>query len=237
MKIRIFKRILPFVLLLTLLSPIIGRAEPISENNTILVNYENGLNADNIPDYIIQEIIDSNPDAGAITIYEIGYFEPYEENVGKSNDLEQSHNYILYPPIYLDLVTDKRNLYTGVVLSDTFQFSVAKGQSVTLTKTYSVTLSSSISGIPFESAKIGISGSVTGSYTRSTTFTGPNSSDGNYNSREFRTKIFGDSGMWSQKANVWKFDGVSYKNCGDVSESGTWVQPTHYANYSIDTLH
>ena len=189
---------------------------------------KDGVNLDqDALDAVIESIIDENPHAGLITIYggdnivqEVPVITPY------------------YAPSdfgYKNIKTTYSNKKSNQVLGDKFQFSVAKGESVTLTQDYEYTFSGSFTGSPFASASLGVGVSITGKYTKSTTYSGPSNSSP-YNSREFRLKILGETGNWAQTADKWLMVNGKYTSfISSVSSNGTYKKPTSWLDYSVDS--
>lgn len=205
--------------------------------NDVYVEYENGLSQNDVPGYLVHEIIASNPNAHNITIYEIG--EAKQMVTDAPMALEMKTNLIapmsFFPVVYYYTKTEKYIRSQNVLNKDVFQFSCAKGQTVTLTQSYNVTVKGSFAGEVFDSTKLGIDVSLTGGYSKSTSYTGPSDSSP-YNSRQFRTKFYENVEAYIQYA-----DGYSIRDKGEPvfigtsTKSGNLYIPTYYVNYSVDS--
>lgn len=173
-----------------------------------------------IPDYIIQELIRDNPDAGQIIITEYS-------NIGQSNEL---HDFIAQP-MSVNYYTDVLKTTTAydVLAKDVFVTSVARGQTQTLSYNWSETLSCSISG-NIDYISLGITGSITKSYSKTDVFAGP-PEDSGYNSREYRVKFFEDRGTYTANLHT-DFPGWVIV----IPESGNWAAPSRYLAYSINRV-
>ena len=84
--------------------------------------------------------------------------------------------------------------------------AVARGQTQTLSSSWSSTLSCEISG-DISSASLGITKSITKSYSKSDTFSGP-PENSYYNCREFRVKFYENRGTYTAVLNS-RFPGTS----------------------------
>lgn len=203
---KILSLILSLSLFLTMGFPITAK-ESTSQPDIVI----NGI-TEEIPDYIIQDIIQNNPDAGQITIYEYKDFTDTP----------------VIQPFYVTF-SDVKKTYTGynIQAKDLFVTSVAKGQVRTLGVQWSGTLSCSITGGIDQSA-LGISGSVTKTYYASDVFTGP-SNDEPFNSREFRVVFFENQGTYTSTCHD-TIAGFVLK----YPVNGTFNEPIKYLAYSID---
>lgn len=194
--------------------------------NTIPITYANGLNKKDVPQYIIEDILKTNPAAKNITIYEVGTYT------------ESLNNPVPYLPGYTEyknMVTKLTPTNSKVEAKDVFQFSVAKGQEVVLTRDYTAELSGSYSGDILDSSKLNVSTKIVGKYTKSTKYLGPPETS-NYNSREFRTKFFEERGNYVQTADAYENWGQGViVELGKVTKTGTYKKPVSYANYSVDS--
>lgn len=171
-----------------------------------------------IPDYIIKDLIKDNPDAGQITITEFSSMS----QTNNSNNMVITPMYVNY---YSDVV--KVTTASNVLAKDSFVTSVARGQTQTLSNTWSGTLSCTISG-KIDYASLGITGSLTKTYTKTDVFNGPPESS-NYNCREFRVKFYQNQGTYTDKYHT-DFSGSVVV----IPESGNWTEPSYYLAYSID---
>lgn len=207
-------------------------SEKVMDSNTQII-YENGVSEDDVPEYIIESILEENPNVGNITIYEIGTVEN-ENNI----NIEESDS--LISPLswgavtYENLKTTKTVTNSKALAKNVFQFSVAKGQKVTLTKEYSAKLSGSYNGTIADSHSVGADVSISGGYKKSTTYEGPSESS-QYNSREFRTKFFEEQGSYVQKGTKVTNYGQGSVSREPVTMDGTYKMPISFANYSVDT--
>lgn len=204
-----------------------------SEEHQTKIIIEDGV--ENLPDYIIQQLLAENPTAGVITIYEYNYL-PEIANQLTSEDLTQSDNMTinaLGKPIVTNVRTTKSVTNRDRLAKDEFKFSVAKGETVTLSKTYSGTLKGSIKGTLWKKADIGADVTITAEYKRGTEYKGPEESS-RFNSREFRMKFYEETGTYTQLADlVYHGTGLPYTE-KNVKTTGTYAKPTRYLSYSID---
>ncbi len=205
------------------------------------VNFANGLTKETVPQAVVDSIVSSNKGAANITIYEVGTLNDKSDDIvsGLENTPSNQQMDISRKPAfsyYKNISTKKTVTQTNALAKDVFQFSVAKGQTVTLTMTYSASLTGSYSGTIVDVGNLGISGTVSGGYAKSTSYSGPG--EGNVcNSRQFRTKFFENRGTYVQTAEEWDWQGqgVNYK-VGNVTTSGTFKEATIFANYSVDSI-
>lgn len=176
----------------------------------------------------VQSIIDDDPNALSFTIYEVGKIENGEDPYPEEKD---PNTRSWSPPIGSThkYETTKTVTVPSRAVRDDFVISVAKGQTTTLKKEYSGTLTGSISGQYFNKAKLGIKLSVTCKYSVTHKFTGPTAA--NANSREYRVKYFREDGKYVQKDYCYKPDGYLY---GIRSHGGTYQEAVKYASYSKD---
>lgn len=106
-----------------------------------------------------------------------------------------------------------------------FVISVAKGQTTTLSKEFSQTLTAAVSGSPY-SITAELQASVTASYSVTHEFSGPPESS-RYNSREYRVRFYAQTYNYSQDHYM------SGMYIG--TRTGTVDKPTRWAAYSIDS--
>lgn len=146
-----------------------------------------------------------------ITIYEL-------EDVTIDENIAQ--------PYLFDRVETTRSFGEEYAIQDFFVISAAKGQTTTLSTTFSRTVSSnfSVGDDPYIKAEIG--GSVTVEYDVSHEFKGPPEGS-KYNSREYRVQFYARRVDWVQR----KYN-LSDELVG--TRSGTAYVPTRYLQYSID---
>lgn len=186
----------------------------------------------------IQDIINSNPEASVITIWDVGFCTP-EEN--------QNEDYGIMPAVmgYMNknIRTEKTLLNSNYQISDLFITSVAKGETYALESEYSATESSSFSGDIFDSSKLNLSSSLTFTRAQSWVFQGPpdTAEYKNVNSREYRVKFIGNYGSYAQTADIY-----SYESSNPVTlmfpfyertetKTGTYIEPVKFSAYSFDT--
>lgn len=176
----------------------------------------------------VQNIIDDDPNALSFTVYEVGGIEDREDSYPET---ENPSTRSWSPPIGSThkYKTTKTVTVPSRVIRDDFVISVAKGQTTTLKKEYSGTLTGSISGQYFNKANLGIKLSVTCKYSISHKFTGPTAA--NANSREYRVKFFREDGNYVQKDYCYKPNGSLY---GIRSHGGDYQEAVKYASYSKD---
>ncbi len=153
----------------------------------------------------IDEIVASHPEAGRITILDhheaAPAITPYSfTNISKT-------------------VTD-----TNVLLKRSFVISVARGQTVTLSKTWTDSVSASVTGM-LTSGQLGLTSSIQASYSVSNTFTGP---EAPYNSRDYYVRFYGRTGTWRA---YFIYD---INPARQEWVDGTFVEPTHYSSYCVD---
>ena len=87
---------------------------------------------------------------------------------------------------------------------------------------------SASAGSSYAKNSLNLTASLTKSYTKTETFSGPSASSA-YNSRAYWVKFYQDKGTYTgQYLN----DGVT----AGGKESGTWTNPKYYAAYSVDSL-
>lgn len=171
----------------------------------------------------IDEILCDYPYAECITIYEVGYITETVTPEARVWD----------PPLLNSdkYETEKTITVPERVIDDKFVISVARGENISLSSSWSSTLTSSISGSYFDKANLNIEASITASYSESYSFSGP-PEESRSNSREYRVKFYQKDGTYIQRHYVY------YWPSGDLygiqSKSGTYTLPTKYLKYSID---
>lgn len=167
-----------------------------------------------VPEEIIQQLIEENPDAGKIIIYEYGEVQENESSIEPRLIRGFSE------------VVKTYNAY-DVLVEDVFVTSVAKGQTTTLQSDWSHTLGCEITG-SIDSVSLGIKDSITKNFSTTVVFSGPLETS-NYNSREYRVKFFENQGTYTALAHD-DLPGWIIK----VPISGTFTEPSKYASYSVD---
>lgn len=167
----------------------------------------------------LTSIADSNNDTDNITILNVGYAFPTTKPI-KSTDSETLST-------LLTLISPPIKSYTGydILESDRFMASCAKGEKKIVSKTISAKLSPSVSGTILDFT-LGLNGEISYSITEGTELTGPSESSP-YNSREYRCKFYQNKGKWTQLIII---NGI------DLSQSGTFTEPSKYISYSIDKI-
>lgn len=152
-----------------------------------------------------------------VTIYEWGTNEEREENVDK--------NSIVIGMVGFKVVS-KTTTRSNVTVSDKFIISVAKGQTIKLSKKKTFSYKGSISG-KAKAKDLGLELTMTKEYSTEGSWSGP-PEESQYNSGEYRIKFFEDQGTYT---GYQTFDGIPWSDL----ESGTWTEPSRYALYSRDS--
>lgn len=228
---RLIALVLPFSILVTVMAaPANTNSAPVSATKMAIgqtmVTIEPA--AQRIPEECILDIVEDNPDSGNIIIYEWG-------GVGaKATQASVSPCTFIYPGdggYYLGIETEKTLTRSRYVAEDQFCFSVARGETVTLSQSFTATLSLSLSGSPYIEGDLGLTASVSGTYQKSTTYTGPAESSP-YNSREFRIKLFAEDGNWTQTQTY--YNSLTDEVLAVQTETGTYTNPLEFCKYSID---
>lgn len=189
--------------------------------------YQNALD---IPEDIILDIVSSNPEAGQINIYDWGHVEDdgsqgvAERNLDSSSSIDSLTYYVLR--------TEKTVTNRKAVGKEEFKFSVAKGESVTLTQEFSGALTGSYSGSPYKGSLLGVGITVTGKFTVGTTYSGPAESSP-YNSRQFWLRFYEERGNYTQYKDY--YNAADSKFLYTTSTSGTYKKPTTWVSYSVDS--
>ena len=138
--------------------------------------------ASGIPQELVREIIEANPGYN-ITIYECGTNEEREENVDK--------NSIVIGMVGFKVMS-KTITRSNVTVSDKFIISVAKGQTIKLSKKKTFSYKGSISG-KAKAKDLGLELTMTKEYSTEGSWSGP-PEESQYNSGEYRIKFFEDQG-------------------------------------------
>lgn len=181
--------------------------------------------ASNIPDYVIEDIINSNPDAKAITIHE------WVDNSKQAQTLGSSENSSITPNIRIPMahkLLSKTTTARNYVAKDDLVISVAKGETVYLKKEWTSTVNASVTGGGTISL-LGLNASITAKYSVGHEFKGPPESSP-YNSRDFKIKIYADKGTYTAYRYPVGLDQEPYREY----YSGNWVNPTSWSSYSVD---
>jgi len=228
MKTKILSLTLAIFLMLALNTPVLTSAAENSKKSQPKISYAKGLSNKDVPQYIIDDLLLENPNAENITIYGVGNTDKIIEDDLSGGITPLNVTY------YTNIVTTKTVTNAKALAKDVFQFSVAKGQTVTLSQTYKASLTGSYSGSIFDSSKLGVNLTIEGTYQKSTTYSGPPESS-SYNSREFRTRFYEERGNYVQRATKVTNYGQGVVINEPVSSSGTYKKPVSYANYSVDT--
>lgn len=217
------------LLVTNLINPLGAYAsQEVKHYNDVEVHVNNNID---IPDDIIYDIINENPNAGAINIIEYGIIKEVTET--------SRTQLIEIVPLFLHYLCGSTTTTLNVTIADRFvkdefKFSVAKGEEVTLGKTYTGTLKGCISGSPFKSGDIGASIEIKADYKRGTTYKGPFESSP-CNSRQFRMRFYEEVGNYTQtRMSYLVFEGTTVDQ-ELQTRTGTYNKPTRYVSYSIDT--
>lgn len=163
--------------------------------------------ASNMPQDYIEQIAKENPNTQVII----------------SNFVEATP--AIQPRLFMGVqITEKKITKSSYVIKDAFVISVAKGSKVTLSQTWSESVSASVTHAEARTA-LKLNGTITKTYTKTQSFTGPPESS-SYNSREYRVKFYVEDG---------KYKGYYITDMGrGPSISGTFRNPLKYAEYSIN---
>lgn len=193
--------VMTILLLAFCISPVQATCDPLPQSPEVIIEPD----AVGITSAEISEIIASHPEAGRITIHE-HYEAPPSITPRSFTNISKT-------------VTD-----TGVALKRSFVISVARGQTVTLSRTWTDSVSASVTGM-LTSGQLGLNASVQASYSISSTFTGP---DAPYNSRDYYVRFYGNKGTWKA---YFIYD---INPARQEWVNGTFIEPTHYSSYSVD---
>ncbi len=205
-----------FVLLCTMSATAFAKEGVNSEKQPKVVI---GDTAEPVPDYVIQDIIKANPDAGQINITEYG-----TSDINKNKTVNQ--RMALQTELYFSNVV-KTQTQSGVLVSTNFVTSMAKGQSMSIGYEWSSTLSCTING-NIDAYSLGITESMTRSYSASTSFSGPPESSP-YNTRFYYVNFYENRGTYTATCYD-PFPGwyINYP------VSGSYTEPAYYASYNVD---
>ena len=155
-------------------------------------------------------------DGEAIVIHSVGYVQDFDEN------------YIIGPRTVVPIVlTNTTVTPTGNErrVADHFVTSVARGQSIRLSSTWTRSLSTRITaGTPLQVGGA-LSATISRSYSTAVWFNGP-PEGGNANSREFRVRFYERNMTWRQEQ---VFGGVVI-----ATRTGSGTMPTRFVSFSID---
>lgn len=213
-----------FMVITSLTPPASANEIQTSYNSNIVVN-PNGLS---IPQELIQDLIESNPDAGLITIYDYSEVPSVQDRTIQSYESPSA----LLPPTYVYRYTTSKSVtQPDALVKDEFKFSVARGEKVTLSQTYTGSLKGSISGSPWDKGAIGAEITITAQYYKGTIYSGPPESS-SYNTREFRMKFYEERGTWKQIREA--ISTINQEVIATETKTGSYNKPTRYLSYSID---
>lgn len=233
MKKNFFKKLtIPLTAILLISSPLSTPLNALADENTnqplVVISPE----AESIPNYIVEQIIEENPDAGVINIYDYGDMPNTDvNNIDKKEPIITPQTSLI--TLIENVKTTKTVTDSNHLAKDEFKFSVAKGEEVTLSYTYSGELTGSISGISFNKADIGAEITIKGEYKKGTKYSGPGESS-SYNTREFRMKFYEELGTYKQTADRNTYFSGKLQSTEKVAQTGTYKKPTKFASYSID---
>lgn len=186
-----------------------------------------------VPEEIIEQLIMENPDVGSIHILDYG---DMEQNLVQPQIVQPQISSSLLDPIgwtsrYENIKTTLTRHVADSLAKDEFKFSVARGETVTLSQTYEGSLTGSYTGSVV--GDIGVSFSVKATYLKGTTYSGP-AENSAYNSREFRMKFYQDIGTYNQTADLVTYHYLVKISSEPKSFTGTYYKPTKYLSYSLD---
>lgn len=214
-----------------------------------------------VPEFIIEDIFKDNPDAEGITIIDYKSLDKNNDTASLkstpslldgNNDnaslpaapspLDENNNttslsaepsragagFFSYGPIK----TTKTVTTSNQLAKDEFKFSVARGESVTLTRTYKGELTGSYSGSPIKAGDLNVTATITGEYSKGTHYECP--SDASCNSREFRMKFYQDLGTYKQTQDTFYNMGGKKTVYSTETKTGTFKKATKFLSYSID---
>ena len=231
MKRKMFKKVLSFVLMLSVFASFLcfpanaiaqteHSSRTLSIKNTKVTLCQDALD---IPDDLLSDIVSSHPDSGEIIIYNWGCAEETQPTGGLAVPKSLTYSIVR---------TQKTVTDASAVKSEVFKFSVGKGEEVTLSYTMSSTVSGSVTGTPYDAGQIGYNTSITGYFSAGVTYHGPSESSP-YNSRQYWLRFFEERGNYTQYRDYYNGADSSYLyTIGPTS--GTYKKPTTWASYSID---
>ncbi len=186
--------------------------------------------ASDIPDKFVQQIIQENPDAGLITIYEYTKAEPKITESKNDNDVILPH---LANTIFGPITTTISNQKYDQELHDERILSVAKGQKKTLETTLTFSFKGSIKGSTLKKSDINAEVTISGTFKEGDTYDGPPEGSP-FNSREYRIKFLGETGNYTQTQLVTTYLTGQIISQKVLSEEGTYEKPTDSISYSVD---
>ncbi|MCB6900223.1 hypothetical protein LI036_08835 [bacterium 210917-DFI.7.65] len=129
-------------------------------------------------------------------------------------------------PIYRH-VTTKTKDKGEYIKKDEFITSVARGQTITIGKTFTLSLSTTISGSYYDKAELGFKNAVSLTIQKTETYTGPAADEGG-NSKEYRVRFYAQNWKWKQERYLMP------QNQLEGTKTGTAVEATRFARYSIN---
>lgn len=184
-----------------------------------------------IPEDVIQEIIDSNPELNNINITGVGFAEttvdigqsnPNTASLSSDSKEDESLNMVTASSVVIGPII-KTYTSTKKLVKDSFMASCARGETKTVSSTITSSLDLKTSGdVPWGSLEL--NGKISYSITKGTTLVGPPESS-SYNCREFRCKFYENRGYWDQIVII---------NNVPLHLSGTFNEPNSYYSYSRD---
>ncbi|WP_027400212.1 hypothetical protein [Anaerovorax odorimutans] len=201
-----------------------------------------------IPEFMIDDIIKEHPDAGEITFYEYKDYEDVDEgNYKNTSPLSQQfdlaeENFINPENIQINskgyfttgpVKTTKKVTIKNQIAKEEFKFSVAKGETVTLSQSYKGSLKGSYTGRPLNLGDLGVTTTVTGEFKKGTKYNGPSESS-SYNCREFYMRFYQNVGTYKQTQNTY-YNYAGHKTLYDTkTKTGTYKQAIKFSSFSVD---
>ncbi len=184
----------------------------------------------NVPAAVIAQLVQDYPNAGAIHITK---WSPAEQN---TTDVANTNDFVPSPWILSVSSLSTSTLNTDVTLDDKHIISCAKGVTKTLTTTFNHTISSSVSLstsigndlLPIATAfQLGVDNSENVTISTTVVYNGP-PEESEYNSREFRVRWYGDTGIWTGSVH----SRLNYSITETIA--GTWTMPVGSTEYAVD---
>ena len=112
------------------------------------------------------------------------------------------------------------------VKKDEFIISVAKGKTTTIKQTFTLSLSTMVSGSYYDKAELGFKNAISLTIQKADTYTGPTDGEGG-NSKEYRVRFYAQNWKWKQERYLMP------QNQLEGTKTGTAVEATRFAEYSI----
>ena len=128
-------------------------------------------------------------------------------------------------PIYRH-VTTKTKDKGEYIKKDEFIISVAKGKTTTIKQTFTLSLSTMVSGSYYDKAELGFKNAISLTIQKADTYTGPTDGEGG-NSKEYRVRFYAQNWKWKQERYLMP------QNQLEGTKTGTAVEATRFAEYSI----